>query len=304
LHFSQRLAGIAALALVASTACNFPSGLTATNPTLSMSPSGSFAVNAPIIAPHALQASSVAADEQALSWTVLPAPVERPTLATWLEADALESSAAMNLRYAAVVPAERQEIAFSSFRLAVPFRTQKDGSRFQGSNCGPATLGMVLEAFGMTQSNDDLRFETHTYQDTVGRRGGTALQHMASVALDYGVAPLGLYAGREEFAAWTIDDVRSELRAGRPVIPLVKYRLLPGYEGSTVRYDHYIVLHGISGDGFVYHDPAQESPVKGASRWISAEQLDHAMSSASISRQAVAFDRSSHAPLAAVSLRG
>jgi hypothetical protein len=303
LHISKRLAGVAALALAASTACGFPSGLNATNPTFSASPAGSFAVNAPLIGPQTLQASAGPA-EPSLSWAVLPAPIERPTVASWLEAAALESSAAMNLRHAAVLPAEPQAIAFSSFRLSVPFRTQKDGSRFQGSNCGPAALGMVLDAFGMPQSNEDLRFETHTYQDTVGRRGGTALQHMASVGRDYGLAPLGLYAGWEEFAAWTIEDVRAELRGGRPVIPLVKYRLLPGYEGSTVRYDHYIVLYGISGDGFLYHDPAQESAAKGAGRWISAEQLDHAMSSASISRQAVAFDRSSHAPLGVGALRG
>ncbi|HEY3115953.1 MAG TPA: hypothetical protein VGK54_04355, partial [Chloroflexota bacterium] len=46
------------------------------------------------------------------------------------------------------------------FQLAMPFRTQKDGDRFQGANCGPAALGMVLQAFGIYQSNQDLRYRS------------------------------------------------------------------------------------------------------------------------------------------------
>src|SRR6266487_6386854 len=43
-------------------------------------------------------------------------------------------------------PFERPALSGArSFRMAVPFRTQKDGGPYQGSNCGPATLGMVLE---------------------------------------------------------------------------------------------------------------------------------------------------------------
>src|SRR3954471_4655927 len=73
-------------------------------------------------------------------------------------------------------PPVSQNLTQPVFRLIVPFRTQKDGSRWQGSNCGPATLGMLLDGFGMTgQDTDDLRFRAHTYQGTVGMRTGTAL---------------------------------------------------------------------------------------------------------------------------------
>src|SRR5690349_7092120 len=71
------------------------------------------------------------------------------------------------------------------FRLVVPFRTQKDGSRWQGSNCGPATLGMILDGFGIAdQATDDLGFRAHTYQGTFGMRTGTGLEHVAHVAED------------------------------------------------------------------------------------------------------------------------
>jgi hypothetical protein len=52
----------------------------------------------------------------------------------------------------------------TDFRLVVPFRTQKDGGRWQTSNCGPATLGMLLDGFGIPdQATDDLRIRAHTY---------------------------------------------------------------------------------------------------------------------------------------------
>jgi hypothetical protein len=305
LHIRKRLAGIGALAIMASTACGWPGGFAAWNPSMSLSPAGSFAGMTAPVAPHSLQVSPVIVTDDSMAWTDGTGTPDGSMLAfadesTGARADVVDAWTA------ALATSEPQTIAFDSFRLAVPFRTQKDGSRFQGSNCGPAALGMVLQAFGITESNDELRFQAHTYQDTIGRRGGTALQHMATVSYDYGLVPAGLYAdggASEDFAAWTIEDVRTQLRAGRPVIPLVKYRLLPGYEGSTVRFDHYVVVFGMQGDGFRYHDPAQGSAEDGAARWISAEQLDRAMSSASISRQAVSFDRRAFAPLAVARLR-
>jgi hypothetical protein len=300
------MVGIAAFAVLAATACGWPGGLTANNPTFSLNPTGSFAGVAAPVPPGSLQMSpDIVADDSVMS-SVLASASDHPVPTLLSGTRGGDTPGLVDAWTAALAATEPQAIAFNSFRLAVPFRTQKDGSRFQGSNCGPAALGMVLAGFGMSESNDELRFQTHTYQGTVGRRGGTALQHMATVSYDYNLIPVGLYAdggASEKFAVWSIDDVRTELRAGRPVIPLVKYRLLPGYEGSTVRYDHYVVVFGVHGDGFLYHDPAQGTAADGAARWISAEQLDLAMSIASISRQAVSFDRRDFAPLAVAPLR-
>jgi hypothetical protein len=172
--------------------------------------------------------------------------------------------------------------------VVVPWRTQLDGSRFAGANCGPASLGMVLEAFGTVKGTDDLRYRSHTYQGTWGSYTGTALEHLARVAEDFGVPTRGLYDGRR-FRAWTTDELREELRQGHPVMILAKYRLLPGHEGSRASDDHYIVLWDLDGDKFVYNDPAFSRARDGQGRRISAAGLAAATRSAIIPGQAVAF---------------
>jgi hypothetical protein len=191
----------------------------------------------------------------------------------------------------AASPAQAVAIEDAVFRLAVPFRTQKDGGRWQTSNCGPAILGMILDGFGVGgQATDDLRFRAHTYQGTVGMRTGTALEHIARVAEDFGVPTFGLYAAEGRFYTWTADEIGAQLRAGRPVMPLVRLYLLPGYEDMAPRWGHYILLTGIAPDGgFYYSDPLKTEPADGTARAVSATQLGHAMATSHIPGQAVAF---------------
>jgi hypothetical protein len=218
-----------------------------------------------------------------------PAPVWAAALAgQWLLADAADAqrepadAVAVVSEQAGMTPALRTRTA------TVPFRTQRDGSRFAGSNCGPAALAIVLEAYDISQENDELRYLTHTYQGTWGRRGGTALQHMAQVAEDFGLRTDGLYAG-EEFRHWSVADVRAQVEAGHPVIALVKYRLLPDREYSTVRYDHYVVLWDTTADGFIYNDPIYPAADEGFARFMTSAQLDAAMAPTMEPRQAVAI---------------
>jgi hypothetical protein len=173
-------------------------------------------------------------------------------------------------------------------RMPLPFRTQRDGSQWAGSNCGPAALAMVLASYGVEQGNDDLRYFSHTYQGTWGRRGGTALQHIAQVAEDFGVRAVGLY-DQDRFHQWTTAELREEVGTGHPVIVLVKYRLLPGREYSTVRYDHYVVLWSLTPNGFVYNDPIYSDGAEGFGRFMTDEQLAAAMGPTMEPRQAVAF---------------
>lgn len=170
-----------------------------------------------------------------------------------------------------------------------PYRTQRDGSRYAGSNCGPAVLGMVLEAYGIDLPTLELRRLTHTYQGTWPGRGGTALQHMARVAQDFGVASHDLYEAPDMFHAWTIDEIVDQVDQGRWVIPLVRYNFLPGHESSPVRWGHYILVYALQDDGFLYHDPAFDPVEEGQGRWISRQQLDRAMGPVPVPRQAVAL---------------
>jgi len=170
------------------------------------------------------------------------------------------------------------------------YRTQRDGSNYARSNCGPAALGMVLDAYGLSYSNLELREMTHTYQGTWPGRGGTALQHMAHVADDFVVPVHGLYDVADEvFHQWSIDEIADQLQRGRWVIPLVRYGMLPGHETSGVRTGHYIVLYRVLGEGFVYDDPAYDPVEDGRARWISRDQLDQAMTPVLVPRQAVAL---------------
>jgi hypothetical protein len=176
------------------------------------------------------------------------------------------------------------------FRLLVPFRTQKDGGRWQTSNCGPATLGMILDGFGIgDQATDDLRIRAHTYQGTLGMRTGTGLDHVAHVGEDLGVTAHGLYRADGSFRTWDVSEIVAELRQGRPVMPLVRLYLVPGYEGLAPRWGHYILLTGIGPDGFFFSDSLKTDAAAGTSGVISERQLIDAMASSHIPGQAVAF---------------
>ena len=218
-------------------------------------------------------------------------------IASGLGQDPVLSAAAANAASALVANAALPVYATSDFSLAVPFRTQKDGARFQGANCGPASLAMVLESYKMVQTNSDLRWLTQGYQGNQGRGGGTNLEDLASVGKDFGLNPTGLYNG-DDFARWSPADVETQVRQGHPVIALVKYRLLPDHLTATIGYDHYVVIFGVRGDEFLYHDPAYQDAEDGAYHWISTSQLERAMAIASVPQQAVAFAPGKHSAVA------
>src|SRR5919199_1256103 len=90
-----------------------------------------------------------------------------------------------------------------------PYRTQLDDSIYARSDCGPAVLGMALAAYGLEEDTLDLRRLSHTYQGTwPAVRVGTALQHIAHVAEDFGLTSHGLYDGHA-FHGWAADQLGS-----------------------------------------------------------------------------------------------
>jgi len=187
-------------------------------------------------------------------------------------------------------PQSEMRLDGSVFRLLVPFRTQKDGGRWQTSNCGPATLGMILDGFGLTDhATDDLRVRAHTYQGTLGMRTGTGLDHVAHVGEDLGVGTHGLFGPDGAFRRWGTSEILAELRQGRPVMPLVRLYLVPGYEGMAPRWGHYILLTGIGPDGYFFSDSLKTDAGAGTSGVIPERQLMSAMDASHIPGQAVAF---------------
>ncbi|HZU04397.1 MAG TPA: C39 family peptidase [Chloroflexota bacterium] len=160
--------------------------------------------------------------------------------------------------------------------LRVPYISQLDGSPWAAANCGPTSVAMVLEAHGLPASPAEVRRRVMALQGTPNCHDcGAFIQHLAGAVEAYGLSTFGLYQEDGRLRRWTLEDLRSALRAGYPVIPQVKYRLLPGREEAAYYGDHYIVLTGVLDDAFLYNDPIDDGP--GYGRLIAGEQLRRAM---------------------------
>jgi LysM repeat protein len=197
----------------------------------------------------------------------------RQAMSGWIDIDALEPTRAPGPRELprAYPDDTRMDIAHNF----VPYRGQLDGSPYAEANCGPTSIGMVLESFGLPASLASLRAEVLDAQQMWGNSTGTLLTALAQVVEDHGLKTYGL---REDGAIrrWSLDDVRAQLRQRRPVVAQARYRALPGREGSYYRGDHYIVITGVLDDGFLYNDPIDfDGP--GWDRVISGERLERAM---------------------------
>ena len=175
------------------------------------------------------------------------------------------------------------------FYLPIRYRSQFDGTAYAAGNCGPAALGMVLSAFRDEYvETTAIRSAVNIMQGTDGMYdSGTSLEVMAALGRRYGAIPLGLHEGAG-YHQWTLDEVRAELRAGHPVIPQVHYARMPGHEWESRSIDHYIVLIGLSGENFIYHDSAFHDN-GGQSLVITPERLRQAWSTGDFGFAAVAF---------------
>jgi hypothetical protein len=173
----------------------------------------------------------------------------------------------------------------TSLVLGVPFRTQIDGTTFSLVNCGPASLTMVLVAFGLDVDPPSVRDYLNYKVGNFDAEQGTSLYVLAQIAREAGLSTFGTSAGLQ---GWTVNAVREQIRAGHPVITLTKYRRLPGHFGSVTEFDHYIVITGLAGDDFVYNDAAYSTEY-GYNLLISAAQLERAWADSSVPRHAVAI---------------
>jgi hypothetical protein len=142
----------------------------------------------------------------------------------------------------------------TTVRLSVPYRTQLDGSISSAANCGPTSMGMVLEAFGVFVPTAQVRALAMRSMGVYDPFGGTTLEALRDAAENYGLKGLDLMENGH-YKRWTLDDVRTQLRAGHPVIPELRYRLMPGREWLWISTDHYVVITGMVGDDFIINDP-------------------------------------------------
>lgn len=160
--------------------------------------------------------------------------------------------------------------------LMVPYRTQLDGSRPAAANCGPASIGMALEYFNVPATNAELRTVAHRLQGTSGADTGFAIEHLQRTVELLGMKGFDLYSGKE-LKKWSLDDLRSHIMRGHPVVPQLRFRTMPGRSHSDYWEDHYVVICGVQGNDFIFNDPVDtEGP--GHGRLISAKELEEAWS--------------------------
>src|SRR6185436_17190125 len=172
--------------------------------------------------------------------------------------------------------------------LGVPFRSQIDGGDFQFVNCGPASLTMVLAAFGLEVGPSQVRNYLNNIIDNFDTDLGTSLEVLSRIGREAGLTPMDLYSERGGYRDWSTDAVRWHIQQGHPVITLVKYRNLPGHSRSLSEFDHYIVISGLTPNGFIYNDAAFASTL-GYGLEISDIELQYAWEISSIPHHAVAF---------------
>ena len=155
--------------------------------------------------------------------------------------------------------------------LKIPFRTQLDGSPAASANCGPASVGMALEFLRGYVSTEELRGVANRLQGTWGPDSGFGIQYLAGLAEQFGLRAEQLSAGGS-FRRWNLEEMRSHLFQGHPVIPELRFRLMPGRAESGSWDDHYVVITGTRGDEFIYNDSVDvDGP--GYARVMSAEEL-------------------------------
>lgn len=190
-------------------------------------------------------------------------------------------------RYDGIQPVANANGA-ESFILNVPYRSQYDGSPYQNSNCGPAALAMVLEAYGIPATNEQIRAIANQLQGTTSYDAGVAIDYLQAIAQQAGLRTEGLTSSDGHYRKWSMADLIREVRSGYPVITLVHYATLPDHSGSLSTSDHYIVVIGVTSQGFVVNDPAFTGN-GGYQRLLRPDQLIGAWRDASIPEQAVAF---------------
>jgi LysM repeat protein len=168
------------------------------------------------------------------------------------------------------------DAAMDIAHIFAPYRSQLDGTSYAQANCGPTTIAMALDAFGVNVSSRQLRAESLASQRIYGDGVGTLITALAEVVRQHGLRAVDLTDGDGVLRRWSADDIRTHIEAGHPVVVQVRYRGLPGRQNAAFAADHYILVTGVVGDRFLYNDAIDADGV-GWDRLITGDRLQTAM---------------------------
>lgn len=148
------------------------------------------------------------------------------------------------------------------------------GANRYRTDCGPACVAMLLSLYGKlgTLTIDALAGETGLrFSDT-----GLMPDALVKLSKSHGLT-LHNHAGT------TLDAIRAEIDAVRPVIALIAYRFISGRldqaDNNPANDGHYFVITGYDDTHFVVNDPDVWEPYieRGHEMWIPVTDLDRAL---------------------------
>lgn len=154
-------------------------------------------------------------------------------------------------------PSAAKQVVLDSGRTPVPYITQFDGTPWEGSNCGIASIAMVLSAFDITLPTVQVRKSIISITGDPSYDAGVAWDPLVKIAWRHNFPVNGPNNADGSLRHWFLEELDAESRMGRPSILLVHYRSLPGHEHASWWGDHYVVFLGLTANGdVIYHDPA------------------------------------------------
>jgi uncharacterized protein YvpB len=148
--------------------------------------------------------------------------------------------------------------------IDVPYRSQWDAdAQLSTGDCGIVSVAMICNWKGISITPDQLIRKA-------GLATGRSLYSFAELMLAGKAVGLNFRYVRP--ARW--DDIRAELDAGRPVIPLLRYGELIGNQDVTFTGGHFLVVVGYDTNGVYVND----------SNWWGSRRLEGF-------RRRIAYDR-------------
>ncbi len=147
--------------------------------------------------------------------------------------------------------------------LTIPYISQYTGATTQNNDCGPASVAMVLDAYGKRPAGRSNRQFVEDLRRITGVSGNTNFVHLERAIAAYGLSSERISNQIAPQPDAQMQIMRNAIAQGRPVIALVNGPSL----GRGDRYgDHWVVVRGFSDDGqWVYlNDPDDQAP-----RWSS-----------------------------------
>jgi uncharacterized protein YvpB len=128
--------------------------------------------------------------------------------------------------------------------IDVPYRSQWDAdAQLSTGDCGIVSVAMICNWKGISITPDQLIRKA-------GLATGRSLYSFAELMLAGKAVGLNFRYVRP--ARW--DDIRAELDAGRPVIPLLRYGELIGNQDVTFTGGHFLVVVGYDTNGVYVND--------------------------------------------------